>query len=143
MILYMRCSKCHHQEKAKPEAILGSPVCPECGHTKTDMHMTPMNTPPDWWKEPEQKQIEHDPTAKKVHLKVCLYTAPKHAQECMKELGISYQKAVPQSLYDSWWFFNCTNVPEVLPEWVTVFDVDPVDCIGHGLTPDDVEDLKK
>lgn len=72
----------------------------------------------------------------KKHLKVCLYTAPKHAQLCLKELGITYQTAVPQSLYDSWWFFNCGNIPDELPEWITIFDVNPTDCIGHGLSPE-------
>ena len=30
-----------------------------------------------------------------------------HAQQAMKELGITYQKAVPKSLGDCWWFWNC------------------------------------
>lgn len=142
MIVYMRCSKCHHQEKAKPEALFGSSICPKCGYTGIDTYMNTKGGQPDWWKEPEPQKIKRDPLEKPVHLKIDLYTAPKHAQECMKDLGISYEKSVPQSLYDSWWFFNCTNIPDNLPEWISVFDVDPVDCIGHGLTPEDVEKLK-
>lgn len=78
----------------------------------------------------------------KRHLLVDMYKAPKHAQECMRDLSITYQKAVPQSLLDCWWFFNCENIPEELPEWVEYFDIDPSLCIGHGLSSDDVESLK-
>ena len=68
-------------------------------------------------------------------LVVDLYTAPKHAQICMRELGITYQLAVPQSLGDCWWFFNCENVPEELPEWATVRDFGDLNTlVGFGLS---------
>lgn len=66
----------------------------------------------------------------------------RHAQEVMESLGITYQIAVPQSLYDSWWFFNCENIPADLPEWITIFNAELEDCIGHGLTAEDVKDLR-
>lgn len=77
-----------------------------------------------------------------IHLRLDLYRAPKHAQELMKDLGIRYQIAVPQSLYDCWWFFNCEGVPDVLPDYLEVLAVDPADCIGHGLSQEDVDSLK-
>jgi len=58
----------------------------------------------------------------------------RHAQEVMKSLGITYQFAVPQSLFDSWWFWNCENVPDKLPSYLTVLDLDPMQCIGNGLS---------
>lgn len=77
----------------------------------------------------------------KRHLRVDLYIAPKHAQQCMSDLGITYQKAVPQSLFDCWWFFNCENIPDSLPDWIENFDVDPMKCIGHGLSEEDAKSI--
>ena len=58
----------------------------------------------------------------------------RHAQVVMKELGITYQYGVPQSLGDLWWFLNCKQVPEELPEFITELEVDLQDCVGHGLS---------
>jgi hypothetical protein len=77
-----------------------------------------------------------------VHLRLDLYGVTKHAQEVMKDLGIRYQIAVPQSLYDCWWFFNCVGIPDVLPEYLEVLAIDPVDCVGRGLSQEDVDSLK-
>lgn len=73
---------------------------------------------------------------------VDLYTAPKHAQLCMKELGITYQLAVPQSINDTWWFFNCENVPAELPEYLSVRDFGDLNTIvGFGLSQIEVRAL--
>lgn len=77
-----------------------------------------------------------------IHLRLDLYGVTEHAQQVMRRLGIRYQIAVPQSLYDCWWFFNCADVPADLPDYLEVLAVDPVDCIGHGLSEADVESLK-
>ena len=37
----------------------------------------------------------------------------------MKELGIIYEKSLVQSLYDVFWYYNCTNIPENLPDYIT------------------------
>lgn len=75
-------------------------------------------------------------------LVVDLYTAPKHAQLCLKELGITYQLAVPQSMGDCWWFFNCENVPDELPEYLKVRDFGDLNTlVGFGLGKDDVSAL--
>lgn len=63
----------------------------------------------------------------------------RHAQIVMKELGITYQIAVPQTICDQWWFFNCENVPEKLPSYLKPLGLTPEECIGHGLDKQDVE----
>lgn len=86
-----------------------------------------------------------------MHLKYCLMTANmggemRHAQEVLKELGVTYQHATPQSLYDSWWFWNCQNVPDKLPKYLTELTVKPHDAIGYGLdkqTADAIEGGKE
>ena len=52
----------------------------------------------------------------------------------MKELGINYEHATPQTISDSWWFWNYTNIPSELPEWISELKVKPMDAIGHGLS---------
>ena len=51
----------------------------------------------------------------------------------MKDLGITYKYAVAQSVADQWWFFCCENVPDVLPERLTVMDSDVYGLVGWGL----------
>lgn len=60
----------------------------------------------------------------------------RHPQVVMKELGISYFHATPQSLYDSWWFWCCENVPVELPEYLSELKLDPMEQVGYGLTPE-------
>ena len=43
-----------------------------------------------------------------------------YPQKAMKELGITYKKAIPQSMGDQWWFYDCENVPEKLPPFLTL-----------------------
>lgn len=61
----------------------------------------------------------------------------RHAQLVMKELGITYQKSTPQSICDQWWFWNCENVPEKLPSYLEELRLDPMDCVGNGLSKED------
>jgi hypothetical protein len=57
-----------------------------------------------------------------------------HPQEIMKDLGITYQHCTPQSISDEWWFWNCKNIPTILPEYLCILDINPTDCIGWGLS---------
>ncbi|ELE9721577.1 MULTISPECIES: hypothetical protein [Enterobacter] len=41
----------------------------------------------------------------------------RHPQEVMLELGISYERAIPQSMVDQWWLFNCKH--GALPNFIT------------------------
>jgi len=62
------------------------------------------------------------------------YKENRHPQKVMKELGITYQHATPQSLYDCWQFWNCENIPSNLPGFISEFKIDPFDMVGDGLS---------
>lgn len=62
-----------------------------------------------------------------------------HPQQVMKKLGITYQHATPQSIADQWWFWNCENIPAELPNFLTLLNLDPFECIGHGLSKEHAE----
>jgi len=66
----------------------------------------------------------------------------RHAQEVMKELGITYKHCTPQSLGDQFWFWNCEFVPENLPEYITELTADPMEMIGWGLSKEDAEKIR-
>lgn len=57
-----------------------------------------------------------------------------HPQKVMKKNGINYQHATPQSLGDQWWFWNCKNLPNSLPEYLKIIDLDPFEMVGFGLS---------
>ncbi len=71
-----------------------------------------------------------------MHIRYSCYigSPDEHPQTVMDNLGIKYQCATPQSIADQWWFWNCTNVPDPLPPFMSVLDLDPQECIGWGLT---------
>lgn len=75
------------------------------------------------------------------HLSLNVNYFSKHAQAVMKDLGITYQLAVPQSMYDSWWFFNCDNIPKELPNGLRELNVNPNDLIGDGLSKEDADNI--
>ena len=60
-----------------------------------------------------------------------------------KDLGITYDKSVPQTIADQTWYFNCKNVPEELPNGWSVLKGDLEQFIGHGLSWQDVKELKQ
>ncbi len=66
----------------------------------------------------------------------------RHAQIVMRELGVTYQHSTPQSMGDQWWFWNCENVPDKLPKYLSQLDIDPVECIGFGLRLEDAEKIR-
>ncbi len=66
------------------------------------------------------------------------YNEDRHAQTVMKELGITYQKSVPQTICDQFWFFNCENIPDDLPGYITDLNLTAEQCVGHGLSKEDV-----
>lgn len=76
------------------------------------------------------------------HLRLDCYATTKHPQTIMKELGITYQKSTPQSIADQWWFWNCENIPPVLPDYLTEMKNDPMECIGYGLSKEDAEAIR-
>jgi len=51
----------------------------------------------------------------------------------MRELGIKYQSFLPHKIDDSCWFWNCGNIPEALPEYITELNIiTPLDFV-HNL----------
>ena len=68
------------------------------------------------------------------HLILDIYNLKVHAQEFMETMGIAYQHAVPQSMFDSWWFFNCENIPDPLPDCLKFMRSTPQECVGRGLS---------
>ena len=82
------------------------------------------------------------------HLKYCLMTAGfdcsenRHAQVVMKELGITYKLAVPQSMADQWQFFCCENLPEELPKFLTEICKDNNFKNYSGISEDNLKMLK-
>lgn len=73
------------------------------------------------------------------HLSYSLKSSPadRHALDVMKDFGITYQIAVPQTISDCWQFWNCENVPEPLPRFLKVMDMQPEDAVGYGLSKAD------
>jgi hypothetical protein len=77
------------------------------------------------------------------HLRYSLYSSPNgHPQVVMKNLGITYQHATPQSIIDEWWFWNCENIPDSLPIYLKFMDLNPMECIGWGLSKEDAEKIR-
>ena len=68
--------------------------------------------------------------------------AKGHPQTVMKELGIIYQHATPQSMHDCWQFWNCKNVPDDLPPFLSEFKRDPMTMIGYGLSKEVAEKIR-
>lgn len=74
------------------------------------------------------------------HLRLCLYTKlidgdKRHAQRVIRDMGITYRYAVPQSIADQWWFLDCQNVPDQLPAFISrMDDFDPQKSVGYGLS---------
>lgn len=82
------------------------------------------------------------------HLRYCMMGAminhdeSRHPQKVMKELGIDYQHATPQSMGDQWWFWNCENIPDDIPGFITDLNLDPMECIGYGLSKENAEKIR-
>jgi hypothetical protein len=77
--------------------------------------------------------------AQATNLKLDLYKIDCHAQTYMKDLGITYDHATPQSIGDCWWFWNCRNVPDPMPPALSVLRCTPQEAIGYGLSKKDAD----
>ena len=62
-----------------------------------------------------------------------------HPQKAMQKLGVTYQHATPQSIGYQWWFWNCENLPDILPPFLTELELDSMECVGYGLSKEDAE----
>lgn len=71
-----------------------------------------------------------------------LQCATKHPQQLMRDLGITYKLAVPQSMGGCWWFFGCENVPDYLPACLSLRDFGDLNqLVGFGLSQADADML--
>jgi hypothetical protein len=59
----------------------------------------------------------------------------------MKSLGITYRRSTPQSVGEQWWFWICEGVPAALPEYLSELNLNPLDCVGFGLSQAMADDL--
>ena len=57
MIIYIRCSKCRHADKAEGRSF-GQPICPKFGGNRFDTKIG--GEPPAWWRE-ERASLERKP----------------------------------------------------------------------------------
>ena len=57
----------------------------------------------------------------------------EHPQDVMEKLGITYQHATPETISDSWIFWNCENIPNSLPTYLEIINCNPLKAIGYGL----------
>ena len=82
------------------------------------------------------------------HITLNFYTASyenenRHPLDIMKFLGITYQHKTPQSMGDCWWFWNCENIPDVLPSYIKELEIDdPLKYVGWGLSEEDALKIK-
>lgn len=94
-------------------------------------------------------RIERDPKPPSPlkHLRYCMNSAfdageTRHPKAVMRELGISYQHAMPQFIFKQWWFWNCENIPDTLPPYLSEVKVCPFSAVGHGLSRSQAELIK-
>lgn len=59
----------------------------------------------------------------------------------MDILGISYFYAMPDITHEHWVFYDCTNIPEVIPCYIREVDADPMKFIGNGISKDKAEQI--
>lgn len=82
------------------------------------------------------------------HLRYCMMESRfncneiRHPQKVMLDLGITYQHATPQSIGDQWWFWNCENIPDTVPPFITEMINDPMKCVGFGLDQESAEKIR-
>jgi len=68
------------------------------------------------------------------YLKAHMCGEYRHAEEVIKDLGITWQHSTPQSISGQILFWNSENAPEELPPYITKGNWDPIEWIGQGLS---------
>lgn len=58
------------------------------------------------------------------------------------DYGITYDRSVVQGMGEQTWYFNCKDVPAVLPDGYSILEGDIEKFIGRGLSEDDVKYLR-
>lgn len=76
------------------------------------------------------------------HIRVSIDYDGVHPIELMKSLGITYQHITPKTILEQYWFWNCENIPNILPEKVNILEVkSPFEMVGYGLSKEDAEKI--
>ena len=54
------------------------------------------------------------------NLRLCMIDMPKdkHPQVVIKDLGVEYKDYKIISVADAWVFYDCSNIPELLPNYL-------------------------
>lgn len=55
----------------------------------------------------------------KTNIRICCIECKQHPVEYLNSIGVTYKKAIPQSLRDQWWFLDCENLPNKWPNFMT------------------------
>lgn len=75
-------------------------------------------------------------------LQLDCYYLTTHPQKFMKELGITYKHAVPQSIADCWQFWCCRVSDNIeLPEQLKGYVENPIKYAGYGLSDEKAMEL--
>lgn len=71
----------------------------------------------------------------------------KHPREVIRDAGITYTVAIPQTIAGEWWFFNCENVQPHVEGIISTLDIDDTrEYVGWGLSMEQanrIENYKK
>jgi hypothetical protein len=70
------------------------------------------------------------------------YDTPNDPVKDMKRLGIKYKFVMAQIIADQYWFWNCENIPDPLPSYLTELNADPMEWVGCGLSMKDAIEIK-
>lgn len=66
----------------------------------------------------------------------------KHPRQVIKDAGITYTHAIPQTISDEWWFFNCENVMPHVEGVISTLEIDDArEYIGWGLSAKQAEEI--
>lgn len=77
---------------------------------------------------------------KDLRLNIWGWQEEKHPVEFVNDLGITYQIRRGHSMGDFWQFWNCENVPDELPNRLSVQeDLNPLEWVGYDLSQEEAE----
>lgn len=98
--------------------------CPKCGESKGRVDMG-VSSCPEWFNEEDGGNSKV--VSEMRHLRYQIDVAHslnehRHPMNVLEELGITYEKAIPQSMGDQWWLLNCQY--RELPKYIIEMQCD-------------------
>lgn len=91
----------------------------------------------------EQYLLSQKQKSKMINLRRNWYVENYEETHPPKHYGIEFDLAVPQTLGDQSWYFNCRNIPDTLPKGYSILHGDLESKIGWGVSKEEVEMLKR